>query len=205
MSNRFLLELANKHDITVKRVDACMALYNSIRSNRSCPWRGDSWNNIGSRRTLTRIFYEITWNYKTGFFTPNALKVKHSTTLTTKQKNEQSTSDHVLSGQAYGTFAIGTFDKDEDPDLALDKLIHHVKTASQTIECTHRENIEFKKITENNESTGGKLKIKVPADKRYEACGITKLWDDNNGRYIEGCPILLSDEFLEFQSKELLI
>ena len=205
MSDRLTLELANKHDISVKRVKNCQTLYGAIERFRCDRWSGDRWNDIESRRMITRFFYEVTWNYKTGFFTPNALKVKHSTTLTTKQKNNQSTSDHVLSGQAYGTFAIGTFDKDGDPDLGLDKLIHHVKTASQTIECTHRENIEFKKITENNESTGGKLKIKVPADKRYEASGITKLWDDNNGRYIEGCPILLSDEFLEFQSKELLI
>ena len=78
-------------------------------------------------------------------------------------------------------------------------------TASQTVITTVEENNRCKSFTVNDETTGDTLRLRVPTEKRYEAAGIKKLWDKNNGKYITGFPFELSDEFLDFQKKYLLI
>lgn len=202
---KLILHLADKHKISTQKVTSYMSLYNCIRTNRNCPWRGDAWDDIPSRRILTRFFYETLSSKKTGYFTPEALLISEDKILTKDEKKKQLTDDHVLSGQAYGTFVVDTFDVKGDQDLGLDFLIHHALIASQTIRCTVDENIKFRKFTENDEFTGGKLQLKVPTQERYAASGIAQLWDSINGRYVKGFPIDLCDEFLEFQKQHLLI
>lgn len=119
------------------------------------------------------------------------------------EKTKLTTADHVLSGQTYGAFVIANFE-----ELFEDNFFAYVKEcliASQTVISTVEENNRCKSFTVNDETTGGTLRLRVPTEKRYEAAGIKKLWDNNTGKYITGFPFELSDEFLDFQKEYLLI
>ena len=108
-----------------------------------------------------------------------------------------------MSGQTWGTFVIAKYE-----ELFEDNFSAYVKeclTASQTVVSTVEENNRFKDFTINDETTGGTLRLRVPTENRYEAAGITKLWDSNNGKYVTEFPFELSDEFLDFQKEYLLI
>lgn len=196
-------EIIKKLDITPKQGKKFLTSWNDIRANLNCPFFGNRWDDLESRRPMTRDFYEHLLNKPSGYITKDAKDILNDPLLDKEKKKELTTADHVLSGQTWGTFVIAKYE-----ELFEDNFFAYVKeclVASQTVVSTVEENNRFKDFTLNDETTGGTLRLKVPTENRYEAAGINKLWDSNNGKYITGFPFELSDEFLDFQKKYLLI
>lgn len=196
-------EIIKKLDITPKQGKRFLTSWNDIRANLNCPFFGNRWDDLESRRPMTRDFYEHLLNKPSGYITKAAKDILNDPLLDKEKKKELTTADHVLSGQTWGTFVIAKYE-----ELFEDNFFAYVKeclVASQTVVSTVEENNRFKDFTLNDETTGGTLRLRVPTENRYEAAGINKLWDSNNGKYITGFPFELSDEFLDFQKKYLLI
>ena len=196
-------EIIKLFDITSKQGKRFLTSWNDIRANLNCPFFGNRWDDLESRRPMTRDFYEHLLTKPSGFITKAAKDILNDPLLDKEEKKKRTTADHVLSGQTWGTFVIAKFE-----ELFEDNFSAYVKeclTASQTVVSTVDENNRFKDFTVNDETTGGTLRLRVPTENRYEAAGITKLWDSNNGKYVTEFPFELSDEFLDFQKEYLLI
>jgi len=196
-------EIIKLFGITSKQGKRFLTSWNDIRANLNCPFFGNRWDDLESRRPMTRDFYEHLLTKPSGFITKAAKDILNDPLLDKEEKKKRTTADHVLSGQTWGTFVIAKFE-----ELFEDNFSAYVKeclTASQTVVSTVEENNRFKDFTVNDETTGGTLRLRVPTEKRYEAAGITKLWDSNNGKYVTEFPFELSDEFLDFQKEYLLI
>ena len=196
-------EIIKLHGITSKQGKRFLTSWNDIRANLNCPFFGNRWDDLESRRPMTRDFYEHLLTKPSGFMTKAAKDILNDPLLDKEEKKKLTTADHVLSGQTWGTFVIAKFE-----ELFEDNFSAYVKeclTASQTVVSTVEENNRFKDFTVNDETTGGTLRLRVPTENRYEAAGITKLWDSNNGKYVTEFPFELSDEFLDFQKEYLLI
>ena len=191
------------YGLTPKQGKRFLTSWNDIRANLNCPFFGNRWEDLESRRPMSRDFYEHLLSKPSGFITKAAKDILNDSLLDTVSKKALVTADHVLSGQTWGTFVIANYE-----ELFEDNFSAYVKeclTASQTVITTVEENNRCKSFTVNDETTGDTLRLRVPTEKRYEAAGIKKLWDKNNGKYITGFPFELSDEFLDFQKEYLLI
>ena len=198
-----LIEIADKYDLTPKQIRRFLTSWNSIWANLHCPYLGYRWDDLESRRPMSRDFYEHLLTRPSGFMTKAARDILNDPLLDKKEKTKLTTADHVLSGQTWGTFVIARYE-----ELFEDNFSAYVKeclTASQIVITTVEENDLVKTYTVNDETTGGTLRLRVPTEKRYEAAGINKLWDKNNGKYITGFPFELSEDFLEFEKDYLLI
>ena len=202
-SKDLFYDIIENHGITSKQGKRFLTSWNAIKQNLNCPFFGNRWDDLESRRPLTRDFYEHLLNKPSGFMTKAAKDILNDPLLDKTEKTKLTTADHVLSGQTYGAFVIANFE-----ELFEDNFSAYVKEcliASQTVISTVEENNRCKSFTVNDETTGGTLRLRVPTEKRYEAAGIKRLWDVNTGNYITGFPFELSDEFLDFQKEYLLI
>lgn len=202
-SKDLFYDIIENHGITSKQGKRFLTSWNAIKQNLNCPFFGNRWDDLESRRPLTRDFYEHLLNKPSGFMTKAAKDILNDPLLDKTEKSKLTTADHVLSGQTYGAFVIANFEELFENNFSA--YVKECLIASQTVISTTEENNRFKAFTVNDETTGGTLRLRVPTEKRYEAAGIDKLWDNNTGKYITGFPFELSDEFLDFQKEYLLI
>lgn len=196
-------KIIEKYNLTSKQGKKFLTSWNDIRANLNCPFFGNRWEDLESRRPMTRDFYEHLLTKPSGFITKAAKDILYDPLLDSVSKKALVNADHVLSGQTWGTFVIANFE-----ELFVDNFSAYIGeclTASQTVITTVKENNKVKSFTVNDETTGGTLRLRVPTEMRYKAAGINKLWDQNNGKYIIDFPFELSDEFLEFEKDYLLI
>ena len=202
-SPKELYKIFSKHELTSKQGKKFLTSWNDIRANLNCPYLGNRWEDIESRRPMARDFYEHIINKPSGFMTKNAKDIINDPYLDKEEKTKLTTAEHVLSGQTYGTFVIANYGELFENNFSA--YVKECLIASQTIISTVKENDVFRTFTVNDETTGGTLRLRVPTSKRYEAAGVKKLWDKNNGEYIDYFPFVLSDGFLEFEKEYLLI
>lgn len=196
-------EIIEKYGLTSKQGKRFLTSWNDIRANLNCPFFGNRWEDLESRRPMTRDFYEHLLSRPSGYITKAAKDILNDPLLDKKEKKNLTLDEHIFSGQTWGTFVVGKFeDLFEDN---FDAYVGECLTASQTVVSTVKENNFVKTFTVNDETTGGTLRLRVPTEKRYEAAGIKKLWCKNTGKYVTGFPFELSEEFLEFEKDYLLI
>tara|TARA_R110000796_G_scaffold239883_1_gene360708 strand:+ start:1064 stop:1714 length:651 start_codon:yes stop_codon:yes gene_type:complete len=196
-------EIVERYNLTSRQAKNFLTSWNDIRSNRNCPYLGDRWYDMESRRPMSRDFYEHLLNKPSGFMTKAAKDILNDPLLDKQEKAKLTTADHVLSGQTWGTFVVARYTEVFEDDFP--KYVGECLTASQTVISTVEENNRFKEYTVNDKTTGGTLRLRVPTEKRYEAAGINKLWNKNIGYYVEGFPFELSEEYLDFEKEYLLI
>lgn len=202
-SANLFYEIIERYGLTSKQGKKFLTSWNDIRANLNCPFFGNRWLDLESRRPMTRDFYEHLLDKPSGYMTKAAKDILNNPLIDTRKKKKLTTADHVLSGQTWGTFVIAKYEELFENNFSA--YVKECLIASQTVISTVEENIRCKAFTVNDETTGGTLRLLVPTEDRYKAAGIKKLWDSNNGKYTSDFPFELSDEFLDFQKEYLLL
>ena len=149
-SKDLFYDIIENHGITTKQGKRFLTSWNDIRANLNCPFFGNRWDDLESRRPMTRDFYEHLLTKPSGFMTKAAKDILNDPLLDKEEKKKLTTADHVLSGQTWGTFVIAKFE-----ELFEDNFSAYVKeclTASQTVVSTVEENNRFKDFTVNDET-----------------------------------------------------
>ena len=164
---------------------------------------GDAWEKGLSKRPTTRDIYEHTAVIPSQYVTPEALKIINDKMLDPEQKTKFVTNDHLFSPQTMSYFVLDNWHEIFSENLDL--FFKEMKMWSTTILTTVKENNILKKFTVNNKETGNRIKLKVKTQDRYKAAGITKLWAKDEGRYVDGFPFDLSEDFLKYEEDYLLI
>ena len=152
---------------------------------------------------IVKNIYEAAANIKSGFITPKALSILNDKMLDRKEKTELTTNEHIFSPQTRGYFICDMWF--ELFSNNLDYFFKEMTLLSTTIISTVEENNIFKKFTINSKETEGRIRLRVKTEDRYPAAGVHQLWSTKDGRYINGFPFDLSDEFLKYEKDYLLI
>ena len=113
-SKDLFYDIIENHGITSKQGKRFLTSWNAIKQNLNCPFFGNRWDDLESRRPLTRDFYEHLLNKPSGFMTKAAKDILNDPLLDKTEKTKLTTADHVLSGQTYGAFVIANFEVSTD-------------------------------------------------------------------------------------------
>ena len=68
-SKDLFYDIIENHGITSKQGKRFLTSWNAIKQNLNCPFFGNRWDDLESRRPLTRDFYEHLLNKPSGFMT----------------------------------------------------------------------------------------------------------------------------------------
>ena len=139
------------------------------------------------KRDVTRHFYEGCGAYSSGWMSYEALE------LASKDR----TKDHFISPQTYFYFLADNWNK----FVIWENFLEEWKFCSQTIAVTSKQNDDLKGFTENID---GIIKVKIPILERYSSLGI-ELYSEKYGTNDDKFPFTVSEEFLEYERKYLLI
>ena len=124
-------KIIEKYNLTSKQGKKFLTSWNDIRANLNCPFFGNRWEDLESRRPMTRDFYEHLLTKPSGFITKAAKDILYDPLLDSVSKKALVNADHVLSGQTWGTFVIANFE-----ELFVDNFSAYIGeclTASQTV------------------------------------------------------------------------
>ena len=202
MYNKEFYNLVEKYDLSVAQAAGFLTAYVALEGNLDHPKYGNLWEVSTSKRSITRVIYEASLTIISGYVTQDALSILDNQLLDKSEKTKLTTHDHVFSPQTYGHFICSRWDLFKGD---LDNFFKHMIILSTTVHCSVVENNKFKKFTVNDATTKNILRLKVPTQDRYAAAGIKRLFNKNTGKYAPAFPFELSEDFDEFQKKELLI
>ena len=192
-----------KHKLTIPQAERFETAYHSLKTNLDHPVRGNRWFHFPARRSITRIIYNAVLTKYSGYISHSAQEILCDAMRDKDEKKKLITLDHPLSPQSYAHFICYNWHQKFKDNF--DHFIEELLKLSMTIKVTKEENNKLKTFTVNNAKTGHVLKLKVPTLKRYKCAGITLLWSDKIGDYIDDFPFTLSEEFLAFEQEHLLL
>ena len=140
-------EIIEKYGLTSKQGKRFLTSWNDIRANLNCPFFGNRWEDLESRRPMTRDFYEHLLSRPAGYITKAAKDILNDPLLDKEEKKKLTTADHILSGQTWGTFAIAKYEELFEDNF--DGWVGECLTASQTVVSTVEENDLVKTVKSN--------------------------------------------------------
>lgn len=171
--------------LTHKQMSKCKVTHSALKGIMN----DNLWDSNINKRDCTRHFYEGVGAYTSGYMSNDALM------LNSKDRCK----DHFISPQTYAYYLLDNWNIFID----FEKFMKEWIFCSQTIAVTSEENDKLKGFTLNNADTGNVIKVTASIVDRYELAEI-ELYHDKVD-VIDKFPFEVSEEFLEYEKKYLLV
>lgn len=151
------------------------------------------WNYTRYKRPITRLFYMLTGNFKSGWVSNEAMELK------AKDRCD----DHANPPQVACYYLLDNWVKFNNIDL-----FHEFwRKVSTTIAVTSKQNTELSGFSHNSNETGNVLKVSKLTTERYKSLGIV-LRNNEEGICFtadEPFPLDLGEEYNEYEKEFMLI